>query len=138
MIAITRLICGGLLDRFPHLRFIFEEGNVGYALYLFDRLEDGWEFGELLFGPRVRLRGPRKRPSEYLEHFHWAVESEDSLIPEVIRRWGPERVLFSTDYTHSDTPWPESVKEMQETLAGCSADDQAKVLGENAAPLMHL
>jgi len=138
MIAITRIIYSGLLDRYPRLRFIFEEGNVGYALYLFDRLEDGWEFGELLFGPRVRLRGPRKRPSEYLPHFHWAVESEDSLIPEVIRRWGPERVLFSTDYPHSDTPWPESVKEMRETLAGCSADDQAKVFGENAARLMHL
>jgi len=107
----------GLLDRYPNLKFIFEEGNVGYALYLFDRLEAGWEFGEMIYGSRVHLRGPKKRPLEYLEHFHWAVESEDSLIAEVVKRWGAERILFSTDYPHGDTPWPESVKEMKEALA---------------------
>lgn len=138
MIAISRLIYSGLLDRYPNLKFIFEEGNVGYALYLFDRLESGWEFGELLFGPRVHLRGPQKRPLDYLEHFHWAVESEDSLIPEAVKRWGAERILFSTDYPHPDTPWPESVKEMKEHLASYAADDQAKVLGGNASRLLHL
>ena len=100
----------GLLDRYPNLKFIFEEGNVGYALYLFDRLEAGWEFGEMIYGSPVHLRGPKKRPLEYLEHFHWAVESEDSLIAEVVKRWGAERILFSTDYPHGDTPWPESVQ----------------------------
>ena len=138
MIAIARIIYSGLLDRYPNLQFIFEEGNVGYALYLFDRLEAGWEFGEMIYGPRVHLRGPKKHPLDYLEHFHWAVESEDSLIAEVVKRWGAERILFSTDYPHGDTPWPESVKEMKEALALYSAADQAKVLGGNAARLLHL
>jgi aminocarboxymuconate-semialdehyde decarboxylase len=138
MIAITRIIYSGLLDRYPHLKFIFEEGNVGYALYLFDRLEEGWEFGEMLFGPRVHLQGPKKRPTDYLEHFHWSVESEDSMVAEVIKRWGAEKILFGTDYPHPDTPWPESVKEMEEALAFCSAEDRAKVLGDNAVRLLHL
>ena len=127
MIAIARIIYSGLLDRYPNLKFIFEEGNVGYALYLFDRLEAGWEFGEMIYGARVHLRGPKKRPLEYLEHFHWAVESEDWLIAEVVKRWGAERILFSTDYPHGDTPWPESVKRrVKEALAPYSAADQAK------------
>lgn len=92
----------------------------------------------MLYGSRVHLRGPKKHPLEYLEHFHWAVESEDSPIAEVVKRWGAERILFSTDYPHGDTPWPESVKEMKEALASYSAADQAKVLGENAARLLHL
>jgi predicted TIM-barrel fold metal-dependent hydrolase len=88
MIAIARIIYSGMLDRFPNLKFILEEGHVGYALYLFDRLEEGWEFGEMLQGRQAHLNGPKKHPLDYLEHFHWAVESEDSLIGEVIRRWG--------------------------------------------------
>jgi predicted TIM-barrel fold metal-dependent hydrolase len=138
MIAIARIIYSGLLDRFPNLRFILEEGNVGYALYLFDRLEEGWEFGELLYGPRVHLGGPKKHPLEYLEHFHWAVESEDSLIAEAIKRWGAERILFSSDYPHPDTPWPESVAGMKKALSGFSSSDQAKVMYENAARLLHV
>jgi predicted TIM-barrel fold metal-dependent hydrolase len=138
MIVIARIIYSGLLDRFPNLTFIFEEGNVGYAPYLFDRLEEGREFGELLYGPRVHLGGPKKRPLDYLEHFHWAVESEDSLIGEVIKRWGAERILFSSDYPHFDTPWPESVHGMKEALSGFTAADEAKVMWENAARLLHL
>jgi aminocarboxymuconate-semialdehyde decarboxylase len=138
MIAIARIIYSGLLDRYPNLKFIFEEGNVGYALYLFDRLEEGWEFGELIYGSRVHLRGPKKHPLEYLEHFYWAVESEDSLIGEAVKRWGAEHILFSSDYPHPDSPWPHSVKEMKEALAACSEDDQAKVLGGNAMRLLRL
>jgi aminocarboxymuconate-semialdehyde decarboxylase len=138
MIAIARIIYSGLLDRFPNLKFILEEGNVGYALYLFDRLEEGWEFGEMIHGPRVHLGGPKKHPVEYLEHFHWAVESEDSLIGEAIKRWGAERILFSSDYPHSDTPWPESVAGMRKALTGFPAADEAKVMWENAARLLHL
>jgi predicted TIM-barrel fold metal-dependent hydrolase len=138
MIAIARIIYSGLLDRYPNLRFILEEGNVGYALYLFDRLEEGWEFGEMLFGPRVHLGGPKKHPLEYLHHFHWAVESEDSLIGEVIKRWGAERILFSSDYPHHDTPWPESVAGMKKALKPFTAADEAKVMWENAARLLHL
>ena len=138
MIAISRIIYSGLLDRFPNLRFILEEGNAGYAPYLFDRLDEGREFGELLYGPRVHLGGPKKRPLEYLEHFHWAVESEDSLIGEVIKRWGADRILFSSDYPHPDTPWPESVVGMRKALSAFSAADEAKVMWENAARLLHL
>jgi predicted TIM-barrel fold metal-dependent hydrolase len=138
MIAIARIIYSGMLDRFPNLKFILEEGNVGYALYLFDRLEEGREFGEMIQGPQAHLNGPKKHPLDYLEHFHWAVESEDSLIGEAIRRWGADRILFSSDYPHSDTPWPESVAGMKKVLQGFSADDQAKIMWQNATRLLHL
>jgi aminocarboxymuconate-semialdehyde decarboxylase len=138
MIAIARIVYSGLLDRFPKLRFLFEEGNVGYALYLFDRLEEGWEFGEALFGKKVHARGPAKKPLEYLDHFYWAIEPEDSLAPEAIRRWGAERILFGTDFPHSDTPWPDSVRTMEKTLAGFPEEDRAKVFGGNALQLFAL
>jgi hypothetical protein len=46
---------------------------------------------------RVHLGGPNKHPVEYLEHFHWAVESEDSLIEQAIKRWAPS--VFSSALT---------------------------------------
>jgi uncharacterized protein len=60
------------------------------------------------------------------------------LIGEAIKRWGAEHILFSSDYPHPDSPWPESVKEMKEALAGCSEADRSKVLSGNAVRLLHL
>jgi hypothetical protein len=60
MIAIARIIYSGLLDRFLNLKFILEEGNASHVLYVFDRFEEGQEFGELLYGPRVHLGGPKR------------------------------------------------------------------------------
>jgi predicted TIM-barrel fold metal-dependent hydrolase len=51
---------------------------------------------------------------------------------------GAERILFSSDYPHRDSPWPESVAGMKKALVGCSASDQAKVMSENAVRLLHL
>jgi hypothetical protein len=31
------------------------------------------------------IDGPKKRPLDYLEHFHWAVESENSLIGDATK-----------------------------------------------------
>jgi predicted TIM-barrel fold metal-dependent hydrolase len=60
------------------------------------------------------------------------------LIGQAIERWGAERILFSSDYPHTDTPWPESVAGMKKALTGFSASDQAKVMSENATRLLHL
>jgi hypothetical protein len=38
---------------------------------------------------------------------------------------------------HPDTPWPESVAGMKKALSGFSTADQAKVMCENAARLLH-
>jgi hypothetical protein len=84
--------------------------------------------GKCFGSSHAHLNGPKKHPLDYLEHFHWAVESEDSLIGEAIKGWGAERILFSADYPHSDTPWPESVSGMKSALKRFSADQAAKVM----------
>jgi predicted TIM-barrel fold metal-dependent hydrolase len=137
MVTIARLVYSGLLDTFPNLKFIFEEANVGYAIYLFDRLEEGWWFMEQ-FGQGTRIHTTERKPIEYLERFHWGVEPEDSLLREVIRRWGADRILYTSDYPHGDTPWPDSVKEMREVLEPFSEEDRQKVFSGNAERLLNI
>src|SRR4030095_11350627 len=55
-IALTMLICGGVLERFPRLRCIFLEANGGWIVPMLERLDHHyeifrWEVPELKMKP---------------------------------------------------------------------------------------
>jgi hypothetical protein len=79
MIAIARTIC----QRTGRSLFLISNWSVGYALCLFDLLKEGWTSASC-FTARECIW--KKHPPDYLKPFHWAVESEDSLIDEAIKR----------------------------------------------------
>jgi len=47
-------------------------------------------------------------------------------------------VMYSTDYPHSVTLWPNSAKLVEELTAGFDESSRRKVLAGNAASLYHL
>jgi predicted TIM-barrel fold metal-dependent hydrolase len=44
------------------------------------------------------------------DQFFYAFELEESTVPYVIQRIGAEKLLYSSDYPHWDTSWPNTVK----------------------------
>jgi len=91
-LAITRIIFGGVLDRWPAIRWCFAHGGGAFP-YILPRLDHGWEVAA---EPRAAI--PR-RPSEYHRRV-WI----DSLMlsPRVLRfaleTFGGERVVLGSDY----------------------------------------
>jgi len=49
----------------------------------------------------------------------------------------PERLIFATDYNHSDSKFPHTVEEVMERK-DLSAELKTKIMGENAARLYNL
>jgi hypothetical protein len=62
---------------------------------------------------------------------------EDSAF-EIQLLPGGSHLMEFDGHRYPDSPWPESVKGMKAALAGCSETDVLKVLGGNAAELLHL
>jgi predicted TIM-barrel fold metal-dependent hydrolase len=48
---------------------------------------------------------------------------------------GEDNVMIETDYPHSDTTWPHSIKLAHERLEGLPGDVQHKILRGNAERL---
>jgi predicted TIM-barrel fold metal-dependent hydrolase len=67
----------------------------------------------------------------------YAFEMEEKMLPYVAEFVGADRLVFATDYNHSDSKFPHTVEEV---IKREDLDDAVKVklMGENAATLYGL
>jgi predicted TIM-barrel fold metal-dependent hydrolase len=72
-----------------------------------DRLDEEFEKRGFREAPLLK-----RKPSEYMtsDQFFYAFELEESTVPYVIQRIGADKLLYSSDYPHWDTSWPNTVK----------------------------
>jgi aminocarboxymuconate-semialdehyde decarboxylase len=91
-LCLSRVVFGGMLDRWPRLRWLFAHGGGAFA-YILPRLDHGWHMMD-----EARAAIP-KPPSEYARRV-W-VDSL-TLSPRVLRfaldTFGAERVVVGSDY----------------------------------------
>jgi predicted TIM-barrel fold metal-dependent hydrolase len=133
MAACAGLILGGVLERFPGLRFVFLESGSGWVPYWLNRLDEHVEtWGRL-------VPGVKARPSEYFRRQCFvSMDPNDGIAAATVELVGDECVVWASDYPHPDAPFPGAVKISLETLACLPESSVRRVLGENARRLYAL
>src|SRR5690349_2799921 len=133
MIASLCVVAGGLLERFPRLKFAFMEAGCGWVPYWIERLDE--DYGSL----QPTVPWLKKPPSDYMQssQMFYALDKEEKMLPYVAEFVGAERLVFATDYNHSDSKFPHTVEEVMERK-DLSDSLKAKLMGENAALLYSL
>lgn len=133
MLAMMSLVCGGVLEQFPTLKFGFMESGCGWVSYWVWRLDE--EYG----GRSLEVPLMKDKPSEYLKRGCCFVSCapDESLIPSVAASVGDDAILFSSDYPHTDGFFPHSVRTMKER-PDLSEEQKRKILGGNAARFFNL
>lgn len=128
MLALTSLVCGGILELYPELRFGFLESGCGWAAYWMWRLDEEYRVRSL----EVPLM--KDKPSAYLKrgNCYFGCSPDEFLIPAVVDAVGPDALIFSSDYPHTDGSFPNSVRSLRER-GDLPEDVKKKILGENAA-----
>jgi aminocarboxymuconate-semialdehyde decarboxylase len=129
--AIATLIFGGVVERFPKLRFGFFEVGVGFIAWLIDRLETAYD-------SRPAARGKiSKRPKNSFDNFFFSLGADDSTLPDVVKRIGSDRLMVGSDYPHSDGTYPHTIQ-MIESNPALSEKDRENLLGGVAASFFSL
>lgn len=130
MIAVSSILCGGVLERYPGLRVAFLEAGCGWLPYWIERLDEHYERRGAEMPQLVR------EPSSYFTEgrCYVSAEPEEALVPALIDMLGPECVFFASDYPHSDSAFPESVRIVEER-DDLTDEQKARILGANAAEL---
>jgi predicted TIM-barrel fold metal-dependent hydrolase len=103
--SLTDFLFSGVLDRFPALKLLYAEAQIGWIPYLLERIDDVWETHR--GWANGQLNCP-ERPSTYYFRQVSSCFFKDAVGIELIDKVGLDNVLFETDYPHQDGTWPHS------------------------------
>lgn len=127
---IVSLVCEGVFEQFPTLKFVAIEGGLAWIPHVLWRLDKNWK--------ALRTLAPslRRLPSEYIiEHVRFTTqpieepENPDDLL-HILRMIHAEKtVMFSSDYPHWDNDSPKH------GLPKLPADLAHRIFWANAAEL---
>ena len=130
MMAMADTIGGGVCERHSKLKLAFLECYCGWASFLLHRMDNAMAKG------RFPTAGKLK-PSEYFKRQCWISTEHEKELPMIIDLIGDHNIVFSTDYPHGDSDFPEGVAEFLE-MDGVSNESRKKILWDNCARLYGL
>ena len=109
MSAMMSLIWYGVVERFPALRFIHLEADAGWLPYWLQRMEQHYDLHARAEHPSMVMS-----PTAYFRrNFYVACRGDEKTLPSVVDLVGDERLLFHTDYPHSDATWPAGLEAIE-------------------------
>lgn len=131
MAAFTEILAGGVLERHPRLRVaVLETGATWISAWL-DRLDHKYEVMHSITPTTMP-------PSEYFRRqCIVSADPDETVIAPIIRAVGADLFVWASDYPHIDASFGV-VGEIRSRIADLPAEDQAKVLGTNAARFYRL
>ncbi len=127
------LIFAGVFDRFPKLKFVFGEVNVGWVPALKELMDD--HYNRDRHWTKTNLK---KMPSEYWESNFAGTFIIDKFGVKHRDEIGIDTMLWSTDYPHHRCDWLESQRIIDEHMVGVPADERAKMLAGNTVRIYGL
>lgn len=132
MIALGSFCAGGVLARHPHLRAAFLEANCSWLPWLLWRLDEGWEREGDVWAADLTMA-----PSEYFKRACVvSVEPDEITATPVIAALGSGQIVFSTDYPHGDSKYPQAVDHFFKLPI--AEQDRRKILWDNCAAFYSL
>jgi predicted TIM-barrel fold metal-dependent hydrolase len=120
--AVTKMIAGGVFDRFPGLKVLVSEGGATWGPFIADRLDEAYrQHG-------VAVRPPLRRlPSEYLYENVYASFQHDRSAPMAMTAMGWRNVLWGSDYPHLEGTFGHTQKTLHELFDDVDPESRTRI-----------
>ena len=134
---LTYMIFAGIFDRHPNLKIVAAEVDCGWVPFWVQTMDNQWEAQQAWFAQKLE-----HKPTDFLgvNCFVTTIDDYVGYDPMKTGRYPylAKMTMFSTDYPHSATIWPNSRKVAETLTEGLGAVDKAAVLETNARALYHM
>ena len=101
--SVSELIHGLVMQRYPELKFIAVEGQIGWISFFQYYSDHLWE--KHRFWTKSELEEP---PSHYFQRQVFGTFMEDPVGLREREHIGIDNIMWASDYPHSETTWPNS------------------------------
>jgi uncharacterized protein len=131
--SIAMLIFSGILARHPALKVVIAEGGIGWIAYFLERMDHVLEKQGAWAGATLK-----EKPSTYFRKQVLATFEEDLAGIRTYDLIGAANIMWSSDFPHSDTTWPNSRKAIKEHFGNVPEADRRAMVCENAGRIYGL
>ena len=131
----AQLVFSGIPQRFPRLRFVLVEANIGWIPTVLEQLDDMF-LRYRWFSGAVDLM--KEMPSRIFHRNFWATFMIDTVGIELRHRLNLDHVMWSTDYPHTGSDWPNHRVTLERLFRGVPKSEVRKMLHGNCRALYRL
>ena len=131
--VVAVFVFSGILQRHPGLKFVSVESGVGWFAFCAEYMDHVWD------RHRYWTDSPLKeRPSFYMDRQVYGTFLDDKVGVQLRNVAGAHNIMWSSDYPHSETTWPNSWKMIEEHFVGVPEDEKQRIICGNVVDLYKL
>ena len=133
--TVCDLLFAGIWDRFPELKIVLVEANIGWIPSLLEQSDD------MFSRYRWYTEAVDKMsliPSQIFHRNFYATFMIDNVGVELRHRMNLSHLMWSSDYPHSGSDWPNSRIVIERNFRGVPQAEVRKMLHENCKDLYKL
>jgi predicted TIM-barrel fold metal-dependent hydrolase len=134
-LSLIDFLFSGVLVRFPQLKLLYAEAQIGWIPYVLERVDDVWDVHR---GWSQSQRNVSEPPSQYYYRQVVSCFFKDGVGVENLDRVGRDNIAFETDYPHQDSTWPNTHQVAKELFGHLDAETVHKIVRGNAIRFLGL
>jgi predicted TIM-barrel fold metal-dependent hydrolase len=131
--ALSALIGGGVLERFPRLKIVLVENEISWLPFVISQFDKYWSRGNVESKTKLTLN-----PGEYFDRQVYATFFNDPPSKMIVGQWGTTNFMWSNDYPHPNSTWPNSRDVIQRDLGHIQGEAKQRLLSQNVRELYSL
>jgi predicted TIM-barrel fold metal-dependent hydrolase len=131
--AMSMFIVSGILERYPDLQVVSAEYDMGWVpawLGAVDKINNAGGGRGAGFPTKLSLT-----PREYFQRQMWVTYIDDPLGVKYREDIGIDRIMWSSDYPHSASTWPDSLKLIDRDFGLEKSEEKVKIVRDNVSKL---
>jgi predicted TIM-barrel fold metal-dependent hydrolase len=131
--ALFEIIFTGVLERYPKLKVVSVENEIGWIPFWLGQCDKA--FKRHRHSEKLPID---KLPSEYFYRQVYATFFNDHVGGKLFSWWGTDNCMWSNDYPHQNSTWPNSREVINRDMGHLPAADRDKLLNTNVRKLYNL